>query len=44
MEHEDDWIYNRTDWSHYFWTAAGYNALIFILLFVIAKQMNNVLN
>ncbi|AVM08902.1 hypothetical protein D070_06945 [Bacillus velezensis] len=44
LEHEDDWIYNRTDWSHYFWTAAGYNALIFILLFVIVKQMNNVLN
>ncbi|BBA75979.1 Uncharacterized protein YkuH [Bacillus velezensis] len=44
LEHEDDWIYNSTDWSHYFWTAAGYNALIFILLFVIAKQMNNVLN
>lgn len=40
----DDWIFNSTDWSHYFWTAAGYHALIFILLFVMVKQMNNVLN
>ena len=44
LKHDDDWIFNSTDWSHYFWTAAGYNALIFILLFVIVKQMNNVLN
>ncbi len=44
LKHDDDWIFNSIDWSHYFWTAAGYNALIFILLFVIVKQMNNVLN
>ncbi|WP_424162427.1 hypothetical protein ACPA1T_00770 [Bacillus amyloliquefaciens] len=43
LRHDDDWVFNSTDLSHYFWTAAGYNALIFILVFVIVKQMNNVL-
>ncbi|MDP4102648.1 MAG: hypothetical protein Q8915_16140, partial [Bacillota bacterium] len=38
------WMYKGTDWNLYFWTAASYNAVIFVFVLVIVKQMNKILN
>ncbi|QHE17117.1 hypothetical protein GSY53_15435 [Bacillus subtilis] len=44
MKPDDDWMYKGTDWNLYFWTAASYNAVIFVFVLVIVKQMNKILN
>ncbi|MDR4227465.1 hypothetical protein FO507_08800 [Bacillus mojavensis] len=44
LKHDNDWMFKGTDWNHYFWTAASINALIYVFVLVIGKQMNKILN